>query len=907
MAHARTNQNKAFLAILLIASLLSMLLAPAGGSIASAATPPPGYLVYESLTDPATGLSGWDTVSTHPGNPGTTVGKTVYGIAPDLSGAGGYALMIGDSDTAGQASVTKSFDAQTGLLSVQWDVQSHTSLAQYGRVLLRNGTTAAIEISTSVSNGQLRLHYINSGNAEVAIADISDNTWYTVRVIADMGNKAMDVYVNDVKKVSGVPFKISQASVNSFMFVTPWGGSGTGYIKNVIITNENVPPIGQLPSPTPTPTPLPTPTPVSKLEVQEPVSVENWKGVTWDPEPLGSGMYDEFGLNGDINNMKYAGIHWVRVWTGYWESEAALEQRLTALKNAGLQAFLIYKDGDRIISDADEALKVAKLKSVVAKYKDDIKYWEIHNEPNLDSYWYLGNREGEGTTDPAAPFNAAVHNYVLRLQNYYQAIKSVDPNAVVICGGLSDYMYKAFIERLRVEEAYKYFDEFAFHPYDSTPDMVIEQMDQLYAIMDTWPAPYKDMPVWYTEIGFSTTPGGSSVPNEATKAAYLTELMTKMVQKMKVVRPIIWYGLHETSTQSGFGLTQKFYSGGKIYYSRLPALDAYRAIDDHANAPVAAQSEFDISVGLVDAVQTTSVNTSVYYDSNRFTLVDVTLTGPAAQSSTIYTDEEPGKVRIEVNYVNPNPGGKVADLQFIANRSAGTKTSVFTSKAEVKQAGISYQAIEGSLSITVAGDPGGNAAPVLDEIGVKNVNEGAALSFIVQADDPDEDVLTYSAESLPAGAVFDSSTQTFSWTPVHGQARTYTVRFTVTDGALSDYEEITITVNSQPKFSIGTPVFTDAAGNPLAHLRASADLRSSVSITNQTAATQHAAFILALYAPDGTFRSLSYVEGSLQASETLTLSAGFLLPQDVTGYVVKVFVWDSIEGMQPLSNVVVFQ
>jgi hypothetical protein len=884
-----------------------MLFAPAGDRIASAATPPPGYLVYESLTDPATGLNGWDTISTHPGNPGTTVGKTVYGIAPDLSGAGGYALMIADSDSAGQASVTKGFEAQNGLLSVQWDVQSNTSLTQYGRVLLRNGSTAALEISTSVSNGQLRLHYINSGNAEVAIADISDNTWYTVRVIADMVNKAMDVYVNDVKKVSGVPFKSSQAKVDSFMFVTPWGSSGAGYIKNVIMTNQNVPPIGQLPSPTPTPTPLPTPTPISKLEVQEPVSVDNWKGVTWDPEPLGSGMYDEFGLNGDINNMKYAGIHWVRVWTGYWESEAALEQRLTALKNAGLQAFLIYKDGDRIISDADEAIKVEKLKSVVAKYKDYIKYWEIHNEQNLDSYWYLGNREGEGTTDPAAPFNAAVHNYVLRLQNYYQAIKSVDPDAVVICGGLSDYMYTAFIERLRVEEAYKYFDEFAFHPYDSNPDMVIQQMDQLYAIMDTWPAPYKDMPVWYTEIGFSTTPGGSSVPNEATKAAYLTELMTKMLQRMKVVRPIIWYGLHETSTQAGFGLTQKFYSGGKIYYSRLPALDAYRAIDDHANAPVAAQSEVVVSLGLIDAVQTASVNTSVYYDSSRFALVDVQLTGPAAVSSMIYADEEPGKVRIAVNYTNTNPGGKVADLRFTTNQAAGTRASVFTSKAEVVQAGIMYQALDGSLSLTVVGAPVVNAAPVLDAIGSKHTSEGAALVFRVNAVDPNEDTLAYSADSLPAGAVFDNSNKTFSWTPAFNQSGAYTVRFDVTDGTLSAYEEVTILVNDQAEFAIGTPIFKDAAGNTLTHLRASADLRSSVSITNQTVAEQHAAFILALYAPDGTFRNLSFVEGSIQANETMTLSAGFRLPPDVTGYTVKAFVWDSIEGMQPLSNVVTFQ
>ncbi len=89
--------------------------------------------------------------------------------------------------------------------------------------------------------------------------------------------------------------------------------------------------------------------------------------------------------------------------------------------------------------------------------------------------------------------------------------------------------------------------------------------------------------------------------------------------------------------------------------------------------------------------------------------------------------------------------------------------------------------------------PSANAPPVLDPIGGKTVNEGAALQFSVSATDPDGDALTYSAINLPVGATFIG--QTFQWTPDFSQAGTYPVTFNVSDGSLSDSEDIVVTVN----------------------------------------------------------------------------------------------------------------
>ena len=54
----------------------------------------------------------------------------------------------------------------------------------------------------------------------------------------------------------------------------------------------------------------------------------------------------------------------------------------------------------------------------------------------------------------------------------------------------------------------------------------------------------------------------------------------------------------------------------------------------------------------------------------------------------------------------------------------------------------------------------------------------------------------YSAINLPAGAIFDPESRTFSWTPNYAQAGLYSdVTFQVTDGYSDSEEIITITVN----------------------------------------------------------------------------------------------------------------
>lgn len=86
-----------------------------------------------------------------------------------------------------------------------------------------------------------------------------------------------------------------------------------------------------------------------------------------------------------------------------------------------------------------------------------------------------------------------------------------------------------------------------------------------------------------------------------------------------------------------------------------------------------------------------------------------------------------------------------------------------------------------------------NKAPSLDPIPDQNVKEGEELSLLITASDPEGDSLTFSAKSLPSGAVL-SSYGLIKWTPEYTQSGEYIINITVNDGSLDDSRNMKITV-----------------------------------------------------------------------------------------------------------------
>ena len=112
-----------------------------------------------------------------------------------------------------------------------------------------------------------------------------------------------------------------------------------------------------------------------------------------------------------------------------------------------------------------------------------------------------------------------------------------------------------------------------------------------------------------------------------------------------------------------------------------------------------------------------------------------------------------------------------------------------------------------SITITVNNV---NRPPQLADIEPKTVKENTPLTIQLAGSDPDkenEGKLTYSAEGMPEGATLDAAGGLFSWTPTFDQSGEYPIKFTVSDGELSDTKETTITVEHVNR----APQMTDIA------------------------------------------------------------------------------------------------
>ena len=139
--------------------------------------------------------------------------------------------------------------------------------------------------------------------------------------------------------------------------------------------------------------------------------------------------------------------------------------------------------------------------------------------------------------------------------------------------------------------------------------------------------------------------------------------------------------------------------------------------------------------------------------------------------------------------------------------SINSSTGVFTwaSAVEGTYAGVVITATDNgtpnladseTITITVVA---GNEAPVLAAIGNQSVAEGSELAFEVTATDPDDDPLTITCDGCPEGVFTDNGdgTADISWTPDYDASVSspYAWTFEVSDSALVDSEEISVTVS----------------------------------------------------------------------------------------------------------------
>ncbi|MBC7776266.1 MAG: T9SS type A sorting domain-containing protein [Phycisphaerae bacterium] len=133
----------------------------------------------------------------------------------------------------------------------------------------------------------------------------------------------------------------------------------------------------------------------------------------------------------------------------------------------------------------DNNFFAAYLYQVVSKYKDDVRFWEIWNEPGLDLTGNLGWRDQnypgnwwlEGPSPCDNILQAPIYNYIRTLRISWEIIKTVDPDSYVCLGSVG---YQSFLNALLrntdnpnngdISAAYPltggaYFDCITYHSY----------------------------------------------------------------------------------------------------------------------------------------------------------------------------------------------------------------------------------------------------------------------------------------------------------------------------------------------------------------------------------------------------------------------------------------------------------
>lgn len=182
-----------------------------------------------------------------------------------------------------------------------------------------------------------------------------------------------------------------------------------------------------------------------------------------------------------------------------------------------------------------------------------VETYEIWNEENLASSW--GDQ-----VDPMA--------YGTLLKASYEAIKAVDPNAIVLLGGLGTAQNVSNGESISpysfLSDLYSlgfgaYFDAANVHPY-SFPDFPATadswnpfwQLPQYHELMASYG--YGDKQIWITEFGAPTGTAQGDV-SESTQAAMISQAI-QMARSWSWAGPFFVYDWRDGSGQT-FGLLRR--------------------------------------------------------------------------------------------------------------------------------------------------------------------------------------------------------------------------------------------------------------------------------------------------------------------------------------------------------------
>jgi len=226
-------------------------------------------------------------------------------------------------------------------------------------------------------------------------------------------------------------------------------------------------------------------------------------------------------------------------------------------------------------NQAPEAERYSEFaRSVVRRFKDRVRYWEIWNEPDHPEYWL-----------PQDGLKA----YSRLLRGSYAALKEEDPSCRVLLGGLATDI-AAHLRRIYEQAGRAVFDVANIHPFvNPLEPRPLERLRDIFLGARQVMAEFGDeeKPLWMTEVGCPGTAQPAPDwwlgrnPNEEEQARWVEALYGEAV-KWEGVDKIFWAFLRDTPGHFKNGVD--FFGLLRADLSAKPSYRAYQKIAGRTRA-----------------------------------------------------------------------------------------------------------------------------------------------------------------------------------------------------------------------------------------------------------------------------------------------------------------------------------
>ena len=131
--------------------------------------------------------------------------------------------------------VSKKFAPQTGVVTAELKYMQPTKISSTAKVIRLLDEAGAVAVQVETRSGGLISWKMPDGQF-TEIGEYAADTWFTIKVVANVKTQTADVFFNGAQKLTGVVFTAAAANIAVFESYTPGTSARGQYIDNIKIS-----------------------------------------------------------------------------------------------------------------------------------------------------------------------------------------------------------------------------------------------------------------------------------------------------------------------------------------------------------------------------------------------------------------------------------------------------------------------------------------------------------------------------------------------------------------------------------------------------------------------------------------------------------------------------------------------